>query len=686
MHHNPFTPQPKWWVKVAAVFLWLFTVVAVYFWAHKPFDANIVTGLGRSLLSVAGWLGITLLGAALGRRVLGGLLDDEWPVTRLALSAGAGLGLLALLVLGLGAVGLLLPAVAWGLVLALGGMLWRDVRASLADLRTVRLPRPVSGFQRWLAIYGFVSLLLTFLTALTPPTGWDTLVYHLTGPRLFAEARRLVHPIDLPYLGFPQLSEMQFTLGLLLVGERVAPLLHFGYGLLALIITTSLAKCAFGNRVAWLAAALLLSVPTLFTLMTWAYVDAALLFYTTAAFYAFLRWREGAPEGQPGNWRWLLLVGLYCGFCGGIKYTAVLIPVALGLSIVWVSRRDGIRAIAGRLALVALVAAAVVLPGLLENLLTTGNPVYPFFFANGIYWDEWRGWWYDRPGTGLATTAPWRLLIAPLEATVLGTRGTVFYEATIGPLLLPSVALLALVWRGLKREERAVAGHMLLFFGVNYVLWLNGLARTAMLLRTRFLFLVFGVAAVLGGVALDRLRGLRRSQLAVDWVVRMVAGLTLVLLLFSMSVEFLETNPLPVILGLESREDYLTRRLGWYYATIEYINQELPSDALVLFLWEPRSYHCQVECRPDAMLDRWLHSVHIYGHSTEAIADAWRAEGVTHVLLYRTGYQTIIEAGFDPVTEEDRTTLATLLNKEMTPIKDLGNVYELYVFQETGSP
>jgi len=678
------TPKLKWVIKVTIVFLWLFTIVTVYFWAHKPFDASIVAGLGQSLLNVAVWMGITLLGAALGRRVLGGLLDDEWPITRLALSAGVGLGLLSLLMLGLGAVGLFRPVAAWGLILVLGWVLRRDVRASLTDLRAVRLPWPVSGFHRWLAIYGFVSLLLTFLTALAPPTGWDTLVYHLTGPRLFVEAHHLVHPIDLPYLGFPQLGEMQFTLGLLLVGEGVAPLLHFGYGLLALIITVSLAQCTFGNRVAWLTAALLLSVPTLFSLMTWAYVDATLLFYATAAFYAFLRWRERAREKSSAR-RWLLLVGLYCGFCGGIKYTAVLIPVALGLSIVYISRRDGLRAITGRLTLVALVAGAVVLPGLLENLLTTGNPVYPFFFTTGIHWDEWRSWWYDRPGTGLATTAPWRLLTAPLEATVLGTQGTVFYEATIGPLLLPSVALLILVWRSLNREERAIAGHLLLFFGMNYALWLNGLARTAMLLRTRFLFLTFGVAAVLGGVALDRLRTLRRPQLAVDWVVRVVMSLTLALLLFSTAAKFLEINPLPVVLGMESREDYLTRRLGWYYATIEYINQELPPDASVLFLWEPRSYHCRLECLPDAMLDRWLHTVHIYGHSAGAIADAWRAEGVTHVLLYRTGYQTIIEAGFDPITAADQATLATLLSR-MAQIKDFGNVYELYAFQGTNNP
>ncbi|MGC9335829.1 MAG: hypothetical protein ACP5JJ_16920, partial [Anaerolineae bacterium] len=279
--------------KVALVIVWLFAVVAAYFWAHKPFDTQILNGVGRSLFSIAGWLGLTWLGAALGRRAVGRLLNDELPGTRLALSAGLGLGLISLLMLGLGLVGLLRPLAGWGLVLILGLALWPGLRLSLNDLKAVQLPWPETGFQRWVAIYAVISLSLTLLTALAPPTGWDTLVYHLTGPRLFLEAGEIVHPIDLPYLGFPQLAEMQFMLGLLLVGERVAPLLHFGYGLMALTITISLARRAFGKDVAWYAAALLLSVPTLFSLMTRAYVDATLLFYATAAVYSFHRWREG---------------------------------------------------------------------------------------------------------------------------------------------------------------------------------------------------------------------------------------------------------------------------------------------------------------------------------------------------------------------------------------------------------
>jgi hypothetical protein len=304
--------------------------------------------------------------------------------------------------------------------------------------------------------------------------------------------------------------------------------------------------------------------------------------------------------------------------------------------------------------------------------------VYPFFFSDGAYWDEWRSWWYDRPGTGLANTVPWRLLIAPLEATILGTEGTEIYGATVGPLLLVSVGLLGVVWRSLSREERAVVGHMLLFSGVNYALWLNGLARTALLLQTRLLFLIFGVLAVLGGIALDRLRTLRRRQLDVDWLVRAVVSLTLMLLFFSMLIRFVQFNPVPSILGLESRGDYLTRRLGWHYVAMEDINQELPSDAIVLFLWEPRSYHCQIQCWPDALLDRFLHTTYLYGYDAGAIAASWRADGVTHVLFHHVGLTSILEAKFDPVTPADLQTLDELCANYLSPVHEWGDAYVLY--------
>jgi hypothetical protein len=155
----------------------------------------------------------------------------------------------------------------------------------------------------------------------------------------------------------------------------------------------------------------------------------------------------------------------------------------------------------------------------------------------------------------------------------------------------------------------------------------------------------------------------------------------LVLTLVGACLSAVQQQPLKVIVGFESREDFLARRLGWYWIAVDTLNRELPSDAVVLFLWEPRSYHCAVDCWPDALLDRFAHTVYLHG-SADAIASAWRAEGVTHVLLHRAGLDFVLEDRFDPVTEGDLQVLDELRAHHLAPVADFGSAYELYRLEE----
>jgi hypothetical protein len=314
----------------------------------------------------------------------------------------------------------------------------------------------------------------------------------------------------------------------------------------------------------------------------------------------------------------------------------------------------------------------------LENWLTTGNPVYPFFLDQGLFWDEWRGWWYDRPGTGLASTAPWRLLAAPFEATIFGSEGTAMYDATIGPLLLMGAGLLAVVWRALPQTGRALAGHMLLLISLNYALWLVGLARSALLLQSRLLFPVFGLLAVLAGAGFAHTSSLRRPQLDVPWLVRTVVVLALALLLFIQTLEFVAIRPLPVLLGLETRESYERRRIGTYAEVMETVN-ELPPGSHIVFLWEPRSYACtEVECLSDSLLDNFLHRTHYLQEDAGAIAAAWRAQGFTHVLWHKKGMRFLVDQGLDPFQPADLATLRALQADYLAPLQAWDDVYTLY--------
>jgi 4-amino-4-deoxy-L-arabinose transferase-like glycosyltransferase len=386
-------------------------------------------------------------------------------------------------------------------------------------------------------------LLLTFFLTLAPELGWDAHVYHLTGPNCISRWGALATPSTSSTSAFPSWAGCSLCWGCCWQGDGLTSLFHFGYGLLALVVVMGLAGQAFGRDTMLPAGAILLSVTAVLELMMSAYVDITLLFYTTAAFYAFWRWRQTRPGAflRPVRFLkpdrsagWLIMLGLFCGFCAGVKYTAVAVPIALGLSLLWTLRRQPFARIFIQGGLLTLVTTLITLPWLLKNWLITGNPFYPFLLHDGLYWNEWRAAWYDRAGTGLWPDEPLRLLLAPLEATIIGTTGTEAYGATIGPFILGLLFLLPLVWRTLSHTEKGVMGHLLFFFGLNYGLWLWGLARSFLLFQSRLLLPMFGITAVIAAVTLVRLDDLTRpARLAVGWLVRVtITSLTLGLILF----------------------------------------------------------------------------------------------------------------------------------------------------------
>jgi hypothetical protein len=264
-----------------------------------------------------------------------------------------------------------------------------------------------------------------------------------------------------------------------------------------------------------------------------------------------------------------------------------------------------------------------------------------------------------------------------VEASLLGTEGSLSYDATIGPFVLLLPLLLLPVWQAMKREERNVAGHIVLFLAVNTAIWLWGLARSALLLQARLLLPAFGAAALLGAVGLGRLAVLRRPQLAVDWMARVVFGLALALLLVTQGLNFGARAPLPVLVGLETREAYYARLLDSYAAAMAAVN-ELPAGATVQHLWEPRTYLCEADCLSDPVLDYYLHLTQGLGLDAPGIAATWRDAGITHVLLSRWGYEYVLDLGLDPVTARDQAVLRALQSDYLEPVVTVGAAYTLY--------
>ena len=97
------------------------------------------------------------------------------------LQLGFGLGALALLLLAFGMVGVDLAAAA----LVAGSV--TVTALSVPSLQ--RHPRTPSSVDGALVMFVALALLLILIRALSPPIAWDSLVYHLTGPKLYSRGR-----------------------------------------------------------------------------------------------------------------------------------------------------------------------------------------------------------------------------------------------------------------------------------------------------------------------------------------------------------------------------------------------------------------------------------------------------------------------------------------------------------------
>jgi hypothetical protein len=106
------------------------------------------------------------------------------------------------------------------------------------------------------------------------------------------------------------------------------------------------------------------------------------------------------------------------------------------------------------------------------------------------------------------------------------------------------------------------------------------------------------------------------------------------------------------------------------------LEENVPEEGRILFLWEPRSYYSPRPTQPDAILDNWSHLLYRYNHESQ-VAAYLQDQGVTHVLLYQRGLDFVIEAGESPLPSEDVGRLNTFIKQYLTAIETIGS-YRLY--------
>ena len=433
-----------------------------------------------------------------------------------------------------------------------------------------------------------------------------------------------------------------------------------------------------GERTGILSPAILFSALTISLSLAWAYADLLLMLLALAMLIALRQWRS---SGSP---RWLVLGGALAGFALGAKYTAALVPLSGAVMIAAYpacapqgSRIKRFKSSVLSAGLFSVAALIVFAPWLIKNLWHTGNPVYPFLWPGGRM-DALKQWFYSRPYMGERNPL-WAALIF-FRAVFWGAQSANGYDATLGPLIVFLPFALAVGWRALEARVRNELGPLIVFVLTGYAGWVTLTLASELAIQIRLFFALFPALAILSAAGLTAIGSFDSPALRVSIIIKAVVALILALTAWENLATLAARSPLAYLVGAQSAASFREAHLGAYPAAIERVNA-LPPGSRVEFLWETRSLDC-VEldrCRPDVVIYNWWHLRQTVG-AAEAILSHWKAQGVTHVLIYDLGADFVRSQADAAFVDSDWTELDALRGR-MQLIQTFDSAYSLYALR-----
>jgi hypothetical protein len=473
-----------------------------------------------------------------------------------------------------------------------------------------------SIFENVLLFVVAFTIALTLIGSLAPPTAKDTLLYHFAVPKAFI-GQGGSGPIDGNIASYLALgTEMHSVWAMLLgnilsprAGEAAADVTAFLFFPLLLLVVYGWAReIKIFRSWALVTAAIVATVPTACHVASSGYIDLSLALYVTLAAYGLTRW------WKEQTWGWAILIGIFLGAALSIKLTSVFVFAAFVLVMLIRARgaksqfataigtdtrvavNPGKIVMSGLAAFV--LAAAIASPWYIRTWVATGSPVFPFYMS--IWPGKANGWDVERSNLFQAMNSQYgdvdadklNYVTAPVRASIVAQpEQHDNYDGVLGVAFLIGLPLLVgALWKfDLAVEIKLIAG----IAGVMYLFWLFSSEQLRYLLPMLPLLAIAIVASaekIGNGVA-----KVARCALIAACVCGLLTGFAW----------FCQKAPLRVVLGGETRDQYLTRNLD-YYPYYQWINSETPPDAKVWLINMRRdSYNIERPIFSDYLFEDW---------------------------------------------------------------------------------
>ncbi len=495
---------------------------------------------------------------------------------------------------------------------------------SLARVREPKtsdsVPDKTTGFDKVLLILIAIPVVLAFVAALAPPIAKDTLLYHFAVPKAYIAqgSNAFIEGNIASYLALG--TEMHAVWAMLLGnfvstrgGEAAAGATTFLFFPLLLGAVFGWARELSVSRLWSLIATLMVAaIPTAFHVASSGYIDIALALYVTLAVYSLTRWWNSLSTAS------MILVGVFLGGALAVKLTTVFVIAAFALIVLLRARGNRVAAAPSSdeegvatpsispgkivaLGFGALVLAGVIAsPWYLRNWAATGSPVFPFYMS--IWKGAANGWDVERSNLfqgmnsqyGGADLNKSNYLMSPFRVSVAAQpENPELYDGVLGAAFLIGLPLLIWAfWKKKLADEFAIAAGVA---GIVYLFWLFSSPQLRYLLPIAPLLAVATVGAI-QSVLEDS-----GSKTAAKYSLLAAS----VLAIFTSAAWFCQKAPLRVVLGGETRDQYLTRNLD-YYPFYQTINSDPDADAKVWLINMRRdTYNINRPVVSDYLFEDW---------------------------------------------------------------------------------
>jgi hypothetical protein len=445
-----------------------------------------------------------------------------------------------------------------------------------------------------------VFLFIEIILNLTPPISRDALIHHLAIPKLW-----LAHGgfYEIPWADFayyPMNINILYAICLYFNNDIAPKFVHFAFGLGTGLLVYLHLKAKYSRNWGLLGAVIFISTPIVVWLSTTAYIDLGMTFFTTASVMAFIKWRDN----EYADIKWLLISCLGMGIAIGSKYNALIawfiVSMLLMLSVVRDTHRQSTAL--GYGVLFCIVTAFVASPWYLKNYLQTGNPFYPLFnnFINSLHQhpvqEALQRQAIEKTGKisffkireVMYGESLWETLLIPIRMFFQGKDFSYqYFQGSLNPILIV-FAPFVLLNRRFGKDK-----FLFLFFSIIFITMAYFLTAK----QVRYILPVLPFLAIIAVMGLkDLLDKLEEkkfwSSLRFGKHVKSIGKkfiFTSVAILMVFNFAYLKKrieiiNPIPYVLGKETRENFLKRHL-LHYNAVKFINENLPYDAKIFTMF-----------------------------------------------------------------------------------------------------